>query len=86
MKPCASAGPSRRGTSGHARPTRFPWQKPPSATEGPKGKKDLSDEVGQKAERALARALATAVSAAIRGDAAGIVLDPAKTIVKGMIL
>ena len=57
-----------------------------SATEGPKGKKDLSDEVGQKAERALARALAAAVSAAIRGDAAGIVLDSAKTIVKGMIL
>lgn len=57
-----------------------------SATEGPKGKKDLSDEVGQKAERMLARALAAAVSAAIRGDAAGIVLDPAKTIVKGMIL
>lgn len=57
-----------------------------SATEGPKGKKDLSDEVGQKAERALARALAAAVSAAIRGDAAGIVLDPAKTIAKGMIL
>ena len=47
---------------------------------------DLSDEVGQKAERALARALAAAVSAAIRGDAAGIVLEPAKTIVKGMIL
>lgn len=57
-----------------------------SATEGPKGKKDPSDEVGQKAERALARALAAAASAAIRGDTAGIVLDPAKTIVKGMIL
>lgn len=56
------------------------------ATENPRNKKDLSDEVGQKAERALARALAAAASAAIRGDTAGIVLDPAKTIVKGMIL
>ena len=56
------------------------------ATENPRSKKDPSDEVGQKAERALARALAAAASAAIRGDAAGIVLDPAKTIVKGMIL
>lgn len=57
-----------------------------SATESRKGRRDLSDDVGQKAERALARALAAAASAAIRGDAAGIVLDPAKTIVKGMIL
>ena len=56
------------------------------ATENPRSKKDPSDEVGQKAERALARALAAAASAAIRGDTAGIVLDPAKTIVKGMIL
>ena len=57
-----------------------------SATEDSKGRKDLSDEVGRKAERVLARALAAAISAAIRGDAAGIVLAPAKTIVKGMIL
>lgn len=57
-----------------------------SATESQNGRRDLSDEIGQKAERALARALAAAVSAAIRGDAAGIVLAPTKTIVKGMIL
>lgn len=57
-----------------------------SAAEDQKGKRDLSDEIGQKAERVLARALAAAVSAAIKGDAAGIVLAPAKTIVKGMIL
>ena len=57
-----------------------------SATESQNGRRDLSDEIGQKAERVLARALAAAVSAAIRGDAAGIVLAPAKTIVKGMIL
>ena len=56
------------------------------ATESPRSKKDPSDEVGQKAERALARALAAAASAAVRGDTAGIVLDPAKTRVKGMIL
>lgn len=56
------------------------------ATENPRSKKDPSDEANQKAERALARALAAAASAAIRGDTAGIVLDPAKTIVKGMIL
>lgn len=57
-----------------------------SATESRNGKRDPSDEIGQKAERVLARALAAAVSAAIRGDAAGIVLAPTKTIVKGMIL
>lgn len=57
-----------------------------SATESQNGKRDPSDEIGQKAERVLARALAAAVSAAIRGDAAGIVLAPTKTIVKGMIL
>lgn len=57
-----------------------------SATESRKGERDLSDEVGQKAERMLARALAAAASVAIRGDAAGIALAPTKTIMKGMIL
>lgn len=57
-----------------------------SATESRKGRRDLSNDVGQHAERVLARALAAAASAAIRGDAVGIALAPAKSIVKGMIL
>ncbi|WP_322153408.1 hypothetical protein [Paratractidigestivibacter sp.] len=50
------------------------------------GGRTLSDEVGRKAERILARALMSAISAALRGDAAGVVLAPAKTIVKGIFL
>lgn len=50
------------------------------------GKEDTSDELGRKTERLLARALAAAVSAAARKDTAGVLLAPAKTIVRGMIL
>ncbi len=51
-----------------------------------KRRTSLSDEAGKKAERIMARALVAAASAALRGDAAGVVLAPAKELAKGIIL